>query len=816
MKKLFLLIGLLTLCNRAEALELYFSQSTGNNANPCTQALPCRDFIGTSYDNAGAISAGSTIYFKRGDVWPYDQATVWSRSAGTAAAHITFRDYGDANLSRPQFLGANNTFTSGWTVHSGNVWKRTMSNANTIRTVGVDKSYALVQWWWNATNTGGDCTVSSSCPDMQKGTFKQSYGSPNTLYIRMPNNENPNNHTIYVSNWRMSITERGLVGTYPNSTAYPYNDFLNLDIIYSPERNFVLSSPNCTIQGSRTMGAAMDGVHIQKDADEDGAGAKIIQTEISWNVAYGSGTSSGQGFTTYTRAHVINCDIHDNYMAGADFLDFSAATDAQQSSIIQSRVYNNGRCYDQYILANYSNVCFDPNIYVDGAAHVVVKDNQVYSTDPVGGDASLNGGIKFGSEHPISKRTQYIYVINNLVYNNKGGNVGSDNANTCSWDCGECLNNCTTQPNNITNIYIINNTLVQFNSSYPNLIYDNADSTVIDGWHIYNNIFLFQSYNAIWTNTSAMQDIHYNLYFRRGTTPTTTKIYSGSGCTSTSGCSSWWNLSEWQALTPSNTKDTTGSFYANPYLVNDSSGTMDAHLKRIATGHSDNSPAIDSGLENPWTPPSWFVSSMVDPLNGEIKGTTRTDNVADDVNTAMDIGYHYPLPLNQGPGIITNANVEPATLVQGDQGTIVVSGTIEHAWAVNEWIWLYLPANLGNWTFNSGATSTVTCDAGCNGTLGNITVSGNTISAQRLTGTTTTAGTAIQLSFTNIKNPMTAGQLDKYQLSTLTTSGAPIDVTTTIPGDVITQYIPPSTPSKTVITGHYTIEPGGNFRIELD
>jgi len=86
---------------------LYFSQA-GDNANPGTEASPKRDLSGLNHNS---LPAGSTLRFRRGDVWTGMSKTLENLNTN-ADAPLVFEDYGQGD--RPEFQAlSNNMFNLG-------------------------------------------------------------------------------------------------------------------------------------------------------------------------------------------------------------------------------------------------------------------------------------------------------------------------------------------------------------------------------------------------------------------------------------------------------------------------------------------------------------------------------------------------------------------------------------------------------------------------------------------------------------------------------------------------------------------------------
>jgi hypothetical protein len=673
-KKLFLTTLFLASATFAHATDYYFSSSTGNNANICSQASPCRDFKGKGLNGVNALLPGDRVFFKRGDEWYASQAEVEVNSNGTgtnetATNPIILDAYGTG--AKPTFIGASGV-TTGWVQHSGTIWKKVGVGAQEVKTVGVDRTEALCVYW--GTNT-----------TLLPGTFNYDYS--NTVYVRLFDDSNPNNHQMFVSQYKHNNGngDKGLVRSVSSSTGLRghYIHFKNLSIMYSNGVGWSASGKGNQYHNIDVLGSAGDGVLFWKwdvassrtnnyKEDSNSDYGRMFGGKITYNTTFGSGY--GQAVTVDSSyVWIYGVEVYNNFMAGVDFLEYWLQSDVGFGGVVNSTIYNNG------ILSKGTS--YDPNIYIDGSHHMFVANNIVHSSGvdskagPCGtysaGACSNNlaknsrGGIAWGSEHPISNVTTDVYIINNLVSNINWIALDSNHAN-CYGSLTECPPDGNTKPTNIKNVWIINNTVAAKDDSTQNssFVWDTsqADTATANNWVVKNNIFIADNSMAVnpYFSTSNLSylDTNYNLYYRRGQTSSAI-LYGGST-----------TLAGMQALSKE-----LNSIYGNPYVVLDSDINFDGHLQRTATGHANTSPAIDTGLENAFTPPNWIPSDIQALIGtGVVQGTTRTDNVPDDVFTNIDIGFHYPITT-----IDTTAPSTPTNL----QGSATSDTQISLTWTAS-------------------------------------------------------------------------------------------------------------------------------------
>jgi hypothetical protein len=111
--------------------EYYFSNS-GSDSNDCmTQETPCKTIIKLNTIN---LSAGSKVFFKRGDVWRLTSDGYIVFMGGNSTSNVTYGAYGTGN--KPLFLGSYNVSSSGnWTTAGTNLWNTTFNIGNDVGNV---------------------------------------------------------------------------------------------------------------------------------------------------------------------------------------------------------------------------------------------------------------------------------------------------------------------------------------------------------------------------------------------------------------------------------------------------------------------------------------------------------------------------------------------------------------------------------------------------------------------------------------------------------------------------------------------------------
>jgi hypothetical protein len=246
-------------------------------------------------------------------------------------------------------------------------------------------------------------------------------------------------------------------------------------------------------------------------------------------------------------------------------------------------------------------------------------------------------------------------------------------------------------------LYVVNNTMAaRDGGSFEMVVSFSNVSSVADAVIGRNNILIADDSGSVnnWMSGLARFDFDSNLYFRRGGSPVIYRINNQTDCT----------LPQWQLTSGScGSGEDLNSLFVDPLVVADSDVDFNARLRRQDEGGPLDSPAIDAGMEMPYTPPS-FVPPEVLPDGGAVVGTTRLDNAPDDVGTNMDIGVHYPT--RSAPDDLTPPTI---TFVSPDDGARFPAYTrIQIVATVTDDRDPVVPDVELQWT-NNGATTIMTC-----------------------------------------------------------------------------------------------------------
>lgn len=601
-----------------EPRDYYISSSTGDDSTgDGTIGNPYASFDGAGLDTPNALNPGDNVYFKAGDTWLQKEVQV--NSNGTANSPITLGRYGEGD--DPLFIWAN--VVDSWT-YSGanNIYYKTGITGHP-GVVGIDGTHSICQW------TGSTTVSPATITNLLPGTYRYR-ADTDTLYIRLDTavdaDPDPNNHTIYVPTTLQSNIFRGVIS---GGAQYGrYTTFNNFNLKYPNGVGYSLSQSFGTMNNCHVLGAGRDGFLTVgfKSGGELADYAYVYGCSAKWcDAAVGGGdqpftSGGGQGFTMNSPYSWFDaCLAEFNWMAGIDALDYSTAdTEVHHGGFINCISRNNGRWT--------SDPSYDPGMYLDGCHDFILYNNIIEGAGTGTGDgANARAGLAFGSEHELIKPVYNIYVINNLISNNKGVALN-------------CKNLQTNPPiRNIKNIWVINNTIIAKRSGYNEVFSPGyLDPEIEDSWVMKNNILYCASdasaseflndnnlslYATLW-------DANNNLWFRHGGSTNILKTVQGTNYT----------VATWNAATGHEAD----SVYGDPRFINNTEGSFNVRLQRTSLGQANDSPGIGMADPDPWTPPSWVAESGRLEFDGYVHGTTRSDDaVTSTPQNTVDVGYHY-------------------------------------------------------------------------------------------------------------------------------------------------------------------------------
>lgn len=570
--------------------DYYISSSTGSNTTgDGSQGNPWGMFKGKC-DGNYFLQPGDNVYFKRGDIWLASSAEVVVNSSGNSINQINLGAYGTG--SAPLFCGADTT-TLGWIATGiSSIYSLTGQTQTHLKVV-TQGTAGLGRWQGTTSN-------------LAEGTFIRS-GS--ILYVHLWNNANPATEQVRVANFSHSSSAdgaRGLISTSRiNGTQGSYVSITSLNIICANGVGFSASGKNNFFYDCSIIGAGVDGVLFYSEvagSGENADGGRWYRGDISWSAA--SGTGFGQGWTCYApRVWVVDAYVHDNFMAGVDFLDFGANSSVSSSGALRCTVINNARWQD-------SN-SFDPQLYIDGARDIFVYGCNVGLGGVQPGATNEKASIAIGSEHPDTKRTQNVYVINNLIHNASYDAFRTDNANVST--------------SNILNIQLCNNTIIsRLEDAFAMCAFWGDLAPTSGTFRMRNNIFVVGSSGTqrvnLYSDTSNVVSSDFNIFWKMDMSTT---LFSTNGGGANQSFEVW----------KSSTGQDSASSNSSPNIVLVTGNSPNVHLN---TG----SIAIGMGTPNPYTAPAWLPADLF-PYGTGVRGVAQANGTWDYGVTSLDLGFHY-------------------------------------------------------------------------------------------------------------------------------------------------------------------------------
>lgn len=738
----------------ATVTTYYFSSSTGDNANQglygCSQAHPCHDFAGTTLDNAGALSPGDSILFKRGDEWDGSQAFVMIDSAGSFGLPVTMGAYGTG--ANPILAGAAVT-SAGWSVFSGNIYQIASQSQTYLQVVTQDDNAALMRY-------GGS---TSTVPE---GYFVR---SGTTLYVHLHGNVNPATHNVRIANYMPSFT-LGLIRDSITSIARAaYHDYRDLTVICTNGVGFSRHGSNGRDAGLKIIGTGQDGyLGWYRSTNGQAQQFESYYVEVNGAAANGASSGAGQGITLYGSPFVffVGAYSHDNGMAGIDFLDFASDTNVTESGLIRCRSENNA--------LTTINPSYDADIYFDGGSELFAYGCRMGKSRG-GVPSNIRNALQIGSEHPTTKPPENIWFVNSLGYGT------FDKVLTTGVICYNSTTECppsgdATPAKTVKNLTIAYNTWLTLNSGGGNQFdavrHYGDHSLTADNFIERNNVFVGKSsYIDPYVDSGTFLDADHNLFFMRGQTNSATAIIFND-CVNCSG--STYTIAQWRTASG----EDANSAYGDPLLVTDSDTVPDVHLQ-------NTSPARDLGQTSAYTYPAWLPQSIKDDIGPYgVRGTTKADGTFDDVATAPDSGFHYDYAR------LTNITVTPTSNTKDTVTT----------YTVNFRMLQYSTALLHNWKIKFTLPAGCTLSSGSASTFASSDISGTwttSVVGQTITGTRVGDGNSefpglYSFTVTNVRNPNSAATTGTFLLEIDDASGTKISepytdatATNTIPGIVI-------------------------------
>ena len=133
-------------------------------------------------------------------------------------------------------------------------------------------------------------------------------------------------------------------------------------------------------------------------------------------------------------------------------------------------------------------------------------------------------------------------------------------------------------------------------------------------------------------------------------------------------------------------------------------------------------------------------------------------------------------PMLAEAGVLSNANVAPASLVAGASGNVNVTFTMANPLPANGKVVITFPSGFDVSTNEISATS-----SDVDGTFYEATVAGQVLTFERENDGTAEPAGAITITLTNVTNPSVSGATGTFTITTTTAAGAVIDTLASVP-----------------------------------
>jgi len=452
-QKAFLLLALFFCLLPSSWAVTYYVATTGKDTNSGTSTASPFRTVQRAVDRA---VAGDTINIRGGT---YREEVSIYRGGGSSGKFLTIQAYGS---EKPVLKGSE--LVTGWTLHSGKIWKKTnwqhnsqqvfvdLKDGPSLKQIGMPSSYYTSYEYPKKLGSG----VSS----MVAGSFYYDRGAK-VLYVWLPDGSSPNNHQIEASTKKRVffmgkpyIYVKGLTFRHSNSAAH-----LKQGIGVELSSHSVCD--RCDIQYMDFAGLSMG--YLQ-------TGAQVINSVISNNGNSGINMPGSYNF------RVANNKIKNNNTR--NFYQFWHAGGIKAASKSYGKVEFNEVSHN-----NGTGIWFD---YANGGNQIIIRNNFIHNNGPVEAaifmEASKNGLIYNNVIANNKRRGIYISASNSMkVYNNTIYNTGVHAAIE--------VNGMPRSGQTLTNNSINNNIISHNTSKYDIFIAKPNGGTIANNTSNYNLLY---------------------------------------------------------------------------------------------------------------------------------------------------------------------------------------------------------------------------------------------------------------------------------------------------------------------------------------
>lgn len=433
----------------------YYVATNGNDANVGTAlSAPLR----TIQKAMSKAVAGDSVQVRAGT---YRESIDVSGTGGTAANPIRVSGY---NGEVPTVKGSE--VVTGWTQHSGGIWKKTAwainsqqvfvdfdsRPAKSLQQIGMPSSF-YTSWEYNA-------PVGTGLSSMTAGTFYYD-GTAKTLYVWLPDGSDPNKHVMEVSTKRRLLFMRAPY-IYLKGFAFRHTSSSNV----AQQSAAVEMSANSLIEACDIQYTDFAGLQMGYQV----GGTEVRNSNISNNGSSGVNASATYGFkvSNVTMNYNNNRNFNTLWHAGG----FKGATNAYGTIENSVAAYNNA-----------SGIWFD---YAKGGSPIIIRNNFIHNNGP------KEAAIFF----EVSKNG---LIYNNILVNNTRRGIylsAADNTrvfnNTIVGTAGRAAIEVAGMPRSgatLTNNNISNNIIANSTGTYDIFIMKPDGTSITGNTSNYNNFF---------------------------------------------------------------------------------------------------------------------------------------------------------------------------------------------------------------------------------------------------------------------------------------------------------------------------------------
>jgi len=434
------------------AATTYYVANNGSDANTGTSINAPLKSIQRAMSK---VVAGDTVYVRGGTY----REEITAARGGTKDNYVTVSGY---EKEVPVIKGSE--IVTGWTQHSGNIWKKTGWKINSQQVfVDLQDDKGLQQIGMPSKHYGTfeyPSPVGSGLSSMVPGSFYYDAAST-TLYVWLKDGSDPNAHTIEAS------TKRRLF--YMSAS---YIHLKRLAFRHTASSAFIKQGAavelggysimeNCDVQYTDFAGVTVGYLKT---------GAQVLSSNISNN---GNSGINGPGSYNFRIAgNTINHNNYRNFNALWHAGGIKATTKAYGVVDHNEVAFNKG-----------SGIWFD---YANGGNAIVVKNNYVHDNGPkeagifmeVTKNADIHNNVLTNNE----RRGIYISASDNMrVHNNT--------VNATKGYAGVEVNGMPRAGASLTNNSVYNNIISNGTSTYDMFVAKSNGTTIVNNSSDYNNFY---------------------------------------------------------------------------------------------------------------------------------------------------------------------------------------------------------------------------------------------------------------------------------------------------------------------------------------